>query len=102
VFRGEIFRYDPVIPRPGASRTRLIVSADALNEAEHLNLVLAVHIVDYDPESLLSPRIEGYGWALVTTIERVVRSRLLERLGEATEAEMHQVDIALRVALDLP
>jgi hypothetical protein len=51
VFRGEIFRYDPVIPRPGASRTRLIVSADALNEAEHLNLVLAVHVVDYDPEA---------------------------------------------------
>ena len=66
MFRGEIFRYDPVIPRPGASRTRLIVSADALNEAEHLNLVLAVHIVDYDPESLLSPRIEGYGWGALS------------------------------------
>ena len=100
--RGEVWAYKPVIPRPGISTLRLIVSADALNTAEHLNHVLAVHILDQDLESeLLAPRIGEHGWALVTTVERVVRSRLIEKIGEATPAEIAQVTNGLRVALAL-
>ncbi len=99
--RGEIRVYEPVIPRPGISRLRLIVSADTLNDAEDRELVLGVHVVDHDPESLLSPRVGDFGWAVVTTIERVVRSRISEVVGTATASEMEQISIALRTALDL-
>ncbi len=99
--RGEIYEYNPVIPRPGSSRLRLIVSADALNEVEGLEVVLGVHILDRDPESLLAPRVGDFGWAVVTTVERVVRSRLIEQVGAATPQELEQVSIALRIALDL-
>jgi mRNA-degrading endonuclease toxin of MazEF toxin-antitoxin module len=99
--RGEAWNYLPVIPRPGISTKRLIVSADALNDASELPVVIGVQIVDYDPESILSPRIGDHGWAVVTTIERCVKSRLTELVGTATDAEMEQVDIALRAALAL-
>ena len=42
-----------------------------------------------------------HGWALVTTVERVVRSRLIDKVGEATPAEIAQVTNGLRVALAL-
>ncbi|MGH3752739.1 MAG: hypothetical protein ACRDRP_08590 [Pseudonocardiaceae bacterium] len=99
--RGEIRSYESVIPRPGISRFRLIVSADTLNEAEDRELVLGVHIVDHDPESLLAPHVGDFGWAVVTTIERVVRSRISEVVGIATPSEMEQISLALRIALDL-
>ncbi|MGH3869246.1 MAG: hypothetical protein ACRDQ4_24690 [Pseudonocardiaceae bacterium] len=98
--RGEIRSYEPVIPRPGISRLRLIVSADILNEAEDRELVLGVHIVNHDPESLLAPHVGDFGWAVVTTIERVVRSRISEVVGIATPSEMEQISLALRIALD--
>lgn len=100
--RGDCWSYRPVIPRPSISTKRLIVSADALNQAENLNLVLAVHILDQDLESeLLCPRIGDHGWALVTTVERVVRSRLVEKIGEATPEELDQVTRGLRITLAL-
>jgi hypothetical protein len=60
-----------------------------------------VHIVDHDPESLLAPPVGDFGWAVVTTIERVVRSRISEVVGIATPSEMEQISLALRIALDL-
>jgi mRNA-degrading endonuclease toxin of MazEF toxin-antitoxin module len=100
VQRGDLFVYVPVIPRPGISILRLIVSSDTVNDSE-IPWVLGVHLLAEDPGSLLAPRIGDHGWAVVTTIERVMRSRLGEQTGVATPEEMQQVDIALRAALDL-
>ncbi|MBV9161385.1 MAG: hypothetical protein JO281_07510 [Pseudonocardiales bacterium] len=63
--------------------------------------MLGIHLVDRDPESVLAQRMGDHGWAVVTTIERVVRSRLGEQLGTDTPEEMEQVDIALKACLDL-
>ena len=98
--RGEIWRYEPVINRAGQSTDRLIVSSNSINNTE-LPTVLVVHIVDRDPGSLLAVRIGDRGWAVATAIERPVRKRLTERVGEATAAEMEQLDNALRATFDL-
>ncbi len=71
-----------------------------INESE-TPWVLGIHLVDHDPDSVLAQRIGDHGWAIVTTIERVVRSRLGEQLGTATPDEMEQLDIALKACLDL-
>jgi mRNA-degrading endonuclease toxin of MazEF toxin-antitoxin module len=101
VRRGEIWRYEPVIARAGQSTTRLIVSADSINSNDALPVVYVMHIVDSDPQSLLAVRIGRHGWALATEIDRPVRKRLTEQLGEATTAEMEQVDSALRAVFDV-
>jgi hypothetical protein len=100
VQRGDLFSYVPVIPRPGISIVRLIVSAETINDSQ-IPWVLGAHLIDDDPASLLAPRIGDHGWAMVTTIERVMRSRLGEQAGVATPDEMQQVDIALKACLDL-
>ena len=99
--RGEIWRYEPVIARAGQSTTRLIVSADSVNHNEALPVVYVMHVVDSDPRSLLAVRVGDHGWALATEIDRPVRKRLTELLGEATTAEMDQVDSALRAVFDV-
>lgn len=99
--RGEIWRYEPVIARAGRSTSRLIVSADVLNRNEALPFVYVMHVVDSDPQSLLAVRIGEHGWALASEIDRPVRKRLIERLGEASPAEMDQVDSALRAVFDV-
>jgi mRNA-degrading endonuclease toxin of MazEF toxin-antitoxin module len=50
---------------------------------------------------LLAVRIGRHGWALATEIDRPVRKRLTEQLGEATPAEMEQIDSALRAVFDV-
>lgn len=99
--RGEIWRYEPVISRAGQSTTRLIVSADSANRNEALPIVYVMHVVDTDPRSLLAVRIGDHGWALATEIDRPVRTRLVERLGEAEDAEMEHVDNAVRAVFDV-
>jgi mRNA-degrading endonuclease toxin of MazEF toxin-antitoxin module len=101
VRRGEVWRYEPVIARAGQSTTRLIVSADPINSNEALPVVYVMHIVDSDPQSLLAVRIGHHGWALATGIDRPVRKRLTEQLGEAAPAEMEQVNSALRAVFDV-
>lgn len=54
-----------------------------------------------DPGSLLAVRIDGHGWALATEIDRPVRKRLTERIGEASAQEMEQVDAALRATFEI-
>lgn len=98
--RGAVHHYTPVLQRPGQSLSRLIVSADPLNESP-LPVVLGLQVVDRDPASLLSVRLEGHGWAVITTIEQVVRSRLAEPAGVISPDEQRAVDDALRAALDL-
>ena len=98
--RGEVYAYTPVLPRPGQSLHRLIVSADALNDSP-IPITLGMQVVDQDPGSLLAVRLEGHGWAVVTTIEQVMKSRLGERAGTISPDEQRAVDNALRAALDL-
>lgn len=97
--RGEVWTYEPVIPRPGVSIKRLIVSSNAINDAD-IPWVLGVHLLDRDPDSILAPPI-GPHWAVVVSVERVIRTRLGERADLATADEMTQVDIALKACLDL-
>jgi mRNA-degrading endonuclease toxin of MazEF toxin-antitoxin module len=97
--RGEIWSYKPVTARR-VSTLRLIVSADAINESE-APVILGLHVVDEDPESLLAPSVGGHGWAVVTTIERVLKMLIGEHVGTATPEQMEQVNIALRAALAL-
>jgi mRNA-degrading endonuclease toxin of MazEF toxin-antitoxin module len=101
VRRGEVWRYEPVAPRPGQSNLRLIVSSDIVNEAEDLPVVLALHLVDADPESLLAVRVGEHGWARALTIEPVVRRRLVERIDQADADTMGAVSAALRAVQDL-
>ncbi len=99
--RGELWRYDPVISRAGQSITRLVISSDALNRNDALPVVYVMQVVDTDPGSLLAVRVGNHGWALATEIDRPVRKRLTERLGEATTQEMEQIDNAIRAAFDV-
>lgn len=98
--RGAVHPYQPVLHRPGQSLQRLIVSADPLNESS-LPVVLGLQVVDRDPESLLSVRLEGHGWAVITTIEQVIKSRLGGPSGIISPDEQQAVDNALRASLDL-
>ncbi len=100
LFRGAVHPYTPVLPRPGQSLQRLIVSADPLNESS-LPVVLGLQVIDRDPDSLLSVRLDGHGWAIVTTVEQVIKTRLGEPVGVISPEEQQAVDNALRVALDL-
>jgi hypothetical protein len=43
--RGEIYRFEPVINRPGQSTKRLVVSADAVNDNERIPYCFAMHVV---------------------------------------------------------
>lgn len=99
--RGEIWRYQPVAPRPGQPNLRLIVSANIVNDDNGIPIVLALHVVDRDPESLLAPRVGEYGWARVLSIEPVMRSRFTERVAVVEPETMDGVNAALRVAQDL-
>ncbi len=64
-------------------------------------MVLGLQIVDSDPGSLLSVRLDGHGWAVTTTIEQVIKSRLDDPVGVISPDEQQAVDNALRAALDL-
>jgi mRNA-degrading endonuclease toxin of MazEF toxin-antitoxin module len=98
--RGEVWRYQPAVSRPGQSLLRLIVSAEAINDSA-LPVILAVHIVDSDPGGLLAVPVGEHGWASALTIEPAVRSRLVERVGEADADTMDHLSAALRAAQDL-
>lgn len=97
--RGEIYAYEPVIPRAGQSRHRLIVSSDALH-GDDVSVVLGIHLVHVDPDELLTPAVAGF-YAPVLTLERVLVSRLREQVGAASDEEMDSVGSALKAALDL-
>lgn len=99
--RGEVWRYRPVLDRPGQSTLRLIVSADAINVADSLPVVLGLHILDSDPGGLLAVPIAPHGWASALTIEAIIRRRLVEPVDTATAGAMELVDAALRAAQDL-
>lgn len=99
--RGEVWRYEPVTARPGQPTLRLIVSAEVVNANDDLPIVLALHLVDEDPGSLLAVRVGEHGWARALSIEPVMRRRLAERVGVADAATMEHVGNALRAVQDL-
>ena len=99
--RGEIWRYRPVLERPGQSTARLIVSAEGINRTEELPVVLGLNILASDPGTLLSVRLEPWGWGSALAIEQVMRRRLVEHLDTVADDVMDQVDAALRAALEL-
>lgn len=99
--RGEVWRYDPVVYRPGISVLRLIVSAGPINRDPALRIVLAVNVVDSDPGGLLAVAIEDFGWVSALTVQPIVRARLLECVAVASPDTMEQVATALRAAQDL-
>jgi len=101
VRRGEIWRYKPVLERPEQTNTRLIVSAEGINRVQELPVVLGLNILPSDPGTLLSVRLDPWGWASALAIEQVLRRRLIEHLGTASSDLMEQVDSALRAALEL-
>jgi mRNA-degrading endonuclease toxin of MazEF toxin-antitoxin module len=101
VRRGEIWRYDPVMHRQGQSTLRLIVSADGVNSAEGLPIVFGVHLLDSDPGQLLAVHVDPWGWASSLTLERVMRRRLVERVGTVAPDVVEQVSVSLRALLDL-
>lgn len=100
VRRGEVWNYRPVLERPGRSRLRLIVSADAVNHAD-LPVCLGLLVVDSDPGGLLSVRVGDQGWVSALSIEATLRSRLGELAYTATGEEIEAVENALRAAQDL-
>jgi hypothetical protein len=59
--RGEVYAYTPVLPRPGQSLLRLIVSADALNNSP-VPLGLGLQVVANDPGSLRASRATAGPW----------------------------------------
>ena len=99
--RGEIHRYQPVIQREGQSNLRLVVSDDAINTNDQIPTVFAMHVVADDPGGLLAVRVGELGWAFALEIDRPLRRRLVEKLGEATPEEMEAIDNALRATFNL-
>lgn len=77
-----------------------MLTAEGLNDSP-IPVVIGVQVVDRDPGSLLAVQLAGHGWAVVTTIEPVLKRRLGELVGGASTEEMAAVDQALRAALDL-
>lgn len=92
-----MWTYRPVLERPGQSR--LIVSADAVNQAR-LPVCLGLLVIDTDPGGLLSVRLGDEGWVSALSIEATLRSRLVELTYTATGEELDAVDNALRAAQD--
>lgn len=99
--RGEIWRYQPAVARPGQALLRLIVSAEAINANPAVPVLLAVHLVDTDPGGLLAVRVDPHGWATALTIEPVLRSRLAEHIDTADHDVLEALSTALRAAQEL-
>ncbi|MGH3569235.1 MAG: hypothetical protein ACRDRH_25065 [Pseudonocardia sp.] len=99
--RGEIWRYKPVLERPGLSTVRLIISAEGVNNTHELPVVLGLNILAADPGTLLSVRLGSWGWGSALAIEQVMRRRLVEHLDTMSPEVMEQIDSALRAAMEL-
>lgn len=101
--RGEVWRYEPVINRPGVSVLRLITGSNAINDVEGLPTVLTRHILTDDTDTLgglLAVETE-YGYVSALHPEATIKRRLTERVGALDRATMERVENALRAAEDL-
>lgn len=98
--RGEVWRYDPVINRPGLSILRVILSADGWNADPENRIVMGAHVVDRDRGGLVNVGT-AHGWVALTTIEPILRRRLIEQVGALTDDELAAVDMAFRALFDV-
>jgi hypothetical protein len=98
VIRGEVWRYAP----EGSPRVRtiLIVSADGINRSSR-RWVYGLDIVDDDPEDMLAVRLVDGRWISGTSLSRLWRDWLVERLGAIDGETEGSIDGMLRGALDL-
>ena len=99
--RGEIWQYDPVVPRPGQSTLRLVVSADAVNAREEIPVVLTLKVIEADPANLLAVQLGRHGWAWMLGLEPSIRRRLRSRVDVVDKTTMEAVSAALRAVQDL-
>jgi mRNA-degrading endonuclease toxin of MazEF toxin-antitoxin module len=99
--RGEVWRYQAAIARPGQSTLRLIVSAAPINHNASLPTVLALHVFPTDPGGLLAVGLGELGWTTAMSIEATMRSRLTELLAVVDADTMDLINAALRSAQDL-
>ncbi len=76
------------------------MSSDVVNNSD-LPTVIALQVIEDDPGSLLAVGIEGHGWAVVTTIERVVKNRLGDVVTTINPESQQAIDTALRALLEL-
>lgn len=90
-----------MLERPGQSTLRVILSADGFNRDDSRVQVMGAQILDRDPGGLLSVRIEPHGWAVLTTVEAVMRRRLGGRVGVATPDELAAVTAAFCALFDV-
>lgn len=97
--RGEIWRYRPKGPR--GDRLILIVSGDGINTDDRRPWLIGVDILPHDPADLLAVPIPGHGWADASTVVRVYRRWLADRVDTLTPDTLDRVSISLRAALDL-
>jgi mRNA-degrading endonuclease toxin of MazEF toxin-antitoxin module len=78
-----------------------VISADDLNAAP-LPFVIVLHVVTEDPRvPRYAIRLSRFGWAIATTLESTLRSRVGYVVGQASAEEMAAVDEALRLAQGL-
>lgn len=101
VQRGQVWRYQGALARAGQSQSRLIVSAQPINDNEELSVVLGLQVFDQDPGGLLAVSLGELGWTSAMTVQPVVRSRLTELLKDMPAEIMDLVDAALRTAQHL-
>lgn len=97
--RGEIWAYRPKGPR--GDRAVVIVSGDGINSDERRPWLLAVDIVRDDPGDLLAVPVARRGWVDSSTVVRVYRRWLTDRVDVLDEVTIERLDAALRAALDL-
>jgi hypothetical protein len=99
VQRGEVWRYAAKGPR--GDRNVVIVSGTGINSDERRPWLIGIEVVDHDPQDLLAVDLGGGEWADASTVFRVFRRWLVERIETLDIESMQRIDVALRAALDL-
>jgi mRNA-degrading endonuclease toxin of MazEF toxin-antitoxin module len=94
--RGEVWRYESYVNRPGRTGLRLVISADEVNGADRIPVVLALEVLDADPGGLLSVKLDEGSWASALSIVACQKSRMAEHVATADEATMELVSSSLR------
>lgn len=97
--RGEVWRYGPKGPR--GERLILIVSGLGINSDDRRPWLTGIDIIPRDPHDLLAIPVAGHGWADASTVVRIFRRWLTDRVDVLDPADLDNVDVALRAALDL-
>ncbi len=111
--RGDIYEanLNPAVGSEQAGRRpAIVVSRDAINKSSPVVIVVpltgAEHCTKiYPSQVLLSAATEGLSKksvALGEQVRAINKTRLGQRLGSLNELDLHKLDVALKIALDLP